>query len=238
MSSAVADFKAISGADSSTAEKYLRRYGNSLDRALDAFFADGPSQLSRPTLEKFFLSLTNNAELLETDSLLALCDKCGTPADDPVWLAIASECDAKTMGSFTREEWINGMRTLKIDSFDTLKKSIPALKKRQTSDLEFAKKIYRFAFTYTLEPGVRNIDKADALALWQVLLSDRGWPLYADWTRYVEEKLITKTISRDTWNMVWDLAHTVKPDLSNYDPSGAWPVAIDDFVDHQRQASN
>lgn len=31
---------------------------------------------------------------------------------------------------------------------------------------------------------------------------------------------------------VWDFSRQVHEDLSNYDPCSAWPVLLDEFVDH------
>ena len=233
---AIADFKTIAGVDAGTAEKYLRKFAGSLDRALDAFF-DGSGGLSRAKLESFFSSLSNGSKELSGDNLITLCNTCKTPAEDTVWLAVATECTSKTMGRFTSDEWVTGMRALRVDSLPSLTKALSQLKSKLNSDPEYAKKVYRFTFGYALEAGTRNISKEDALALWELLLSPRGWPLYAEWISFVQEHMPGRSISRDTWNMVWDLAHSVKPDLSDYDVGGAWPVAIDDFVDLQRKKS-
>ena len=231
----IADFKTVTGVDSVIADKYLRKYAGSLDRALDAFFADGSGTFLRAKLEAFFSSLTNGAKELAGENLIALCDTCNAPAEDTVWLAIATECNAKTMGCFTSDEWVVGMRAMRIDSLPNLVKALPQLKAKLKTDAEYAKRVYRFTFGYALESGTRNISKEDALALWDLLLAPRGWPLYSEWTKFVQEHMTGRFISRDTWNLVWDLAHTVKHDLSDYDIGGAWPVAIDDFVDLQRK---
>lgn len=34
-----------------------------------------------------------------------------------------------------------------------------------------------------------------------------------------------------------EFSRTVLEDLSNYDPTAAWPVALDDFVEHIRRSS-
>ncbi|XP_042503741.1 defective in cullin neddylation protein AAR3-like isoform X2 [Macadamia integrifolia] len=39
-------------------------------------------------------------------------------------------------------------------------------------------------------------------------------------------------ISEDTWQQVLAFSRCVHEDLEGYDPKGAWPVLIDDFVEH------
>jgi DCN1-like protein 1/2 len=43
-----------------------------------------------------------------------------------------------------------------------------------------------------------------------------------------------KAISRDTWNQLFDFVVTVNDQLDKFDPDGAWPVLIDDFVAYMK----
>jgi len=44
------------------------------------------------------------------------------------------------------------------------------------------------------------------------------------------------SISKDLWAMTYDLATQCQPDLSDYDAdAGAWPVFLDEFVEHYRE---
>ncbi|XP_024524614.1 uncharacterized protein LOC9654372 [Selaginella moellendorffii] len=45
-------------------------------------------------------------------------------------------------------------------------------------------------------------------------------------------------ITEDTWRQVLEFSRVVHEDLSNYDPEGAWPVLVDEFVDHMYRSSS
>lgn len=69
-----------------------------------------------------------------------------------------------------------------------------------------------------------------ALSLWKILLSTR-FALVDAWLEFVQQSNL-RVISRDVWKQTLEFSKVMKPDLSNFDPDGAWPVLLDDFVDH------
>lgn len=98
--------------------------------------------------------------------------------------------------------------------------------------LQFTR-FYRFAFHLFREPGRRNVQVDVAIQGWQVLLRGR-FRLLHKFTSFVA--LCNKAvIVEDTWRQVLDFCGSIHEDLSNYDASGAWPVLLDEFVEHQRQ---
>jgi hypothetical protein len=233
----VSEFVALTGVTAVTATEWLKRTSFNLERAVDMYYANN-NKKSKAALEQFFNSLANNQPTLTGDSLLQLMSACDSSPADPVWLAVAYQCGAKEAGSFTMAEWIQGMRKLPVECGDgcadlaALKKALNALRPRCVGKSDFAKNLYRFAFTYSLEPGVRNLKLEDALVLWELLLKPLHWPLFDHWVSFISSR--GSVVTKDTWNMVFELATTVHHDLSNFDPAGAWPVAIDDFVERVR----
>jgi DCN1-like protein 1/2 len=225
-------FMSISGASVTVANDYLKRTGYHLDRALDLYFSSAPAAggKSRATLEKFFREICPPGEsAIEGDSLMGLIENCGSDPCDLVWLAIAYHCNAKKAACFTLDEWIQGMRALELTSLASLKKALPELRKRVTARGEEARNIYRFSFIYSLDEAVRNLKVEDALMLWDLLLKPLNWPLYDRWIAFISSKV--SVVTKDNWNLIYELATTVKADLSNFDAAGAWPVMIDDFVE-------
>ena len=223
------------------ANEFLKKTGYSLERALDRYFnsnASAASTKTRQSLDKFFREICRPGEsTIEGDSLMALIENCGSDPSDLVWLAIAYHCKAKKAACFTLDEWIHGMRALNLTSLAGLKKALTEIRTRSFAGGEETRNIYRFAFTYSLDEGVRNLRLEDALMLWDLLLKPLNWPLYEAWVKFVTGKVSVTVVTRDTWNLIYELATTVKADLSDFDASGAWPVMIDEFVEVQSRSS-
>ncbi|KAK4398759.1 DCN1-like protein [Sesamum angolense] len=70
-----------------------------------------------------------------------------------------------------------------------------------------------------------------ALEMWKLLFAQKKWPLLDDWIQFLQEKH-DKAISQDLWSHTLEFAMTVDTSLSNYDPAGAWPCVMDDFVEY------
>jgi hypothetical protein len=67
-----------------------------------------------------------------------------------VMLILAWYFKAQEMGYFTREEFINGLEKLNVDSIEKLKAKLPQLREDLTDPFKF-KEIYRYAFNFMKE---------------------------------------------------------------------------------------
>ncbi|XP_010257617.1 PREDICTED: uncharacterized protein LOC104597642 isoform X2 [Nelumbo nucifera] len=94
---------------------------------------------------------------------------------------------------------------------------------------QFAR-FYDFVFFMCRENGQKNITVSRAIAAWRLVLAGR-FRLLNQWCGFVEKNQ-RHNISEDTWQQVLAFSRCVHEDLEGYDPKGAWPVLIDDFVEH------
>lgn len=89
---------------------------------------------------------------------------------------------------------------------------------------------YDFVFFACRENGQKNITVNRAISAWRLVLAGR-FRLLNQWCNFVEEHQ-KHNISEDTWQQLLAFSRCVNEDLDGYDPKGAWPVLIDDFVEH------
>lgn len=69
-----------------------------------------------------------------------------------------------------------------------------------------------------------------ACALWELFLGKRCTFL-GKWIKFLqEEKKELKVITRDTWDLFYDLVKQTNGDLKNFVDDGAWPSQIDEFI--------
>ncbi|XP_023550121.1 DCN1-like protein 1 [Cucurbita pepo subsp. pepo] len=102
---------------------------------------------------------------------------------------------------------------------------------------EFSR-FYEFVFFVSRENGQKNITVSRAVRAWRLVLDGR-FRLLNQWCDFVENNQ-RHNISEDTWLQVLAFSCCVHENLEGYDPEGAWPVLIDDFVEHmyRRSGSN
>ncbi|XP_044504351.1 defective in cullin neddylation protein AAR3-like [Mangifera indica] len=96
-------------------------------------------------------------------------------------------------------------------------------------------RFYDFVFFMCRENGQKNITVSRAVTAWRLVLAGR-FRLLNQWCDFVEKNQ-RHNISEDTWQQVLAFSHCVHENLEGYDPEGAWPVLIDDFVEHMYRVS-
>ncbi|KAF9626198.1 hypothetical protein IFM89_031325 [Coptis chinensis] len=91
-------------------------------------------------------------------------------------------------------------------------------------------RFYDFVFFMCRKNGQKNITVTKAIDAWKLVLKGR-FRLLNEWCGFVE-KHQRHNIPEDTWQQLLAFSRCVHEDLEGYDPKGAWPVLIDEFVDH------
>ncbi|KAI9153506.1 hypothetical protein LWI28_012446 [Acer negundo] len=117
--------------------------------------------------------------------------------------------------------------------FDALFKLMSRL--NLMGDFSEFSRFYDFVFFMCREHGQKNITISRAVVAWRIALAGR-FRLLNQWCDFVEKNQ-RHNISEDTWQQVLAFSRCVHENLEGYDPEGAWPVLIDDFVEHMYRVS-
>jgi hypothetical protein len=157
-----------------------------------------------------------------------------TDVTDPRLLVIAFSLGSKVQWEFTPDEFIGGLAKHNVYNLQTL----DARSKKWTEDL-FRKpppadfrQFYNFTFDY-LKEDKKILLTEEALMVWKMLFTGR-WPLLEKWLAFVTSSNM-KSVSRDTWQQLYEFMEQNAKDVSSYDPYSSWPVAIDEFVEWLRK---
>jgi len=93
--------------------------------------------------------------------------------------------------------------------------------------------MYKFSFTFAQEKGKKNVDVELACDLWDLLVGTKcsfltQWKSFVTAKRDAGEILV---ITKDTWNLFYDLIKQTRGNIANFEDDGAWPTMIDNFVE-------
>lgn len=234
----VANFQAVTGAPAKLAAEFLKRYSWSLDQAVDTFFTEGAHSIAAKApvasvdakkLDTFFRKYKDpEQEVIAAEGIQELCTDLQISTLDPITLVMSYHCHAEQMGVFTRDEFCGGMQRMGTDDLQKLRAKLEELR-ATLLDRVACKEIYAYTFQFALDQGQKCLPVEMCIEFWKLLLRPH-FALLDAWLQFVEQRC-RNAISKDTWMMLYDLATQVKPDLSDYDLNGAWPVLIDEFVE-------
>ncbi|XP_066391277.1 defective in cullin neddylation protein AAR3-like [Miscanthus floridulus] len=125
---------------------------------------------------------------------------------------------------------IDGIEGMRDMIFADIPKLIPFM---DLEDMGLFSCFYDFVFFICREKGQKSITIQRAVAAWKIVLNGR-FRLLDRWCNFVE-KYQRHNISEDTWQQLLAFSRCVNEDLEGYDPRGAWPVLIDDFVEQMHR---
>lgn len=120
------------------------------------------------------------------------------------------------------------MLSLGCGSIEDLRRELLELRAELDDPVKF-RAVYRFAYGFSLEPGIKCLPLDVAVSMWRLLFSESRWPLLDDWCDFLEGSG-AQTISRDTWNQllpfieVWPGCDPEKPRAVGTRRGGAEPT--------------
>ncbi|GHJ90298.1 hypothetical protein NliqN6_6700 [Naganishia liquefaciens] len=273
-SSAIASLRAITGATQADATRLLKKAAWGVERAIDLFYndsaaqaaANGASSKAAASNDKKLGQIWDkykdeSSNLITIDGTMKLCEDLDIdPQADLVMFCLATDLGSKNLGEWPRDEWIKGWKAIspQVDSIESMKAQLPALRKRLVQDPEYFKKVYTHTFSLSLlQAGARSLELDTAITYWQAFLppalestpsalastrpdaaSSSSPPEFSKddlglWCDFMRTK--GKAVTRDTWVLFIDFVRSIDKDFKDYDEEAAWPATIDAFVEYARQ---
>mmetsp|Transcript_9939 Transcript_9939/g.11524 ORF Transcript_9939/g.11524 Transcript_9939/m.11524 type:complete len:249 (+) Transcript_9939:357-1103(+) len=219
----------------------LRSTGWNLEAAFELYFASEQASRVPPVnaaaVEAMYQKYKDDdQDIILVDGIQQLCEDLSVDPSDIVMLVLSYHMGAANMGEFTKEEFGAGLANLGADSVEKLINQIQPMRDSLQNEDKF-REVYGFAYGWSCDKGQKSLALDTAIGMWKLLFEGRSWPLMDDWCTFIAERH-RKAVSKDTWVQLLDFTKAIKPDLSNYDPEGAWPCLIDEFVEYIQEKSS
>ncbi|XP_029041279.2 DCN1-like protein 3 [Osmia bicornis bicornis] len=181
----------------------------------------------------------SHEDVILADGIERFCNDLQLSPDEFKVLVLAWKLNAEQMCQFTRQEFVTGLKAMKVDSIHAIQMKLPEIVQELTVTSDLFKDLYRFTFQFGLDvnSGQRILPADMAIVLWKLVFTIREPPLLSRWLKFLECHHV-RGIPRDTWNMFLNFAESIGDDLGAYDDAEAWPSLFDDFVEYENDQMN
>lgn len=174
--------------------------------------------------------------MIDPEGIETLCSDVGVDHTDLRILMLAWKMKAERQGYFSLEEWRRGLKALRVDTINKLKKALPELEKEVRRPPNFVD-FYSYAFRYCLtEEKQKSIDIECICELLDLVLGSQFRAQVDALVEYLKTQSDYKVINMDQWMGFYRFCNEISfPDLSNYDAELAWPLILDNFVEVMKE---
>uniref|UniRef100_A0A6B2LJ40 Defective in cullin neddylation protein n=1 Tax=Arcella intermedia TaxID=1963864 RepID=A0A6B2LJ40_9EUKA len=163
-------------------------------------------------------------DCINIEGICKLFEDLELSTEDETLFILVHKMNASSWKSFTRLEFISGLEMLRLDTPKKIYNFI-AQEKESSDKLKF-KQVYNYAF-YISSQDRKFLDVDTTIIILKMLLGDRNW--VDEFCTYLQKSTVKK-INFDQWKIFYEFSCNIDKQLSNYNPTDAWPTLIDDFV--------
>ncbi|XP_019091899.1 PREDICTED: DCN1-like protein 4 isoform X1 [Camelina sativa] len=184
-------------------------------------------------IDQLFNQYANrSSNLIDPEGIEKLCSNLDVSHTDIRILMLAWKMKAEKQGYFTNEEWRRGLKALRADTLNKLKKALPELEKEVRRPTNFAD-FYAYAFNYCLtEEKQKSIDIETICQLLEIVMGSTFRAQVDYFVEYLKIQNDYKVINMDQWMGLYRFCNEISfPDMGNYNPELAWPLILDNFVE-------
>ncbi|XP_059303519.1 uncharacterized protein LOC132633039 [Lycium barbarum] len=202
-------------------------------------FRSASSKAASKELERidqlFYTYANASSGMIDPEGIESLCSDLEVEHTDVRILMLAWKLQSEKQGYFSLDEWRKGLKALRADTVQKLKKALPELEKEVRRPSNFVD-FYSYAFQYCLtEEKQKSIDVESICLLLDLVLGSQFRPQVDGLTQYLRTQTDYKVINMDQWMGFFRFVNEISfPDLSNYDSNLAWPLILDNFVESMR----
>ena len=168
------------------------------------------------------------------ESLSLFGEQVGFNAEtDILVFYIGMQFEADSLSEITYSQFEKACKNLGVDDANTWKNVIPRLR-QQLSNQSKHKDVYKAAFGFNIEPPSKNIGIDIAIALWDLFITEQQCQFMGKWKQFLEkknEKGELLAITRDNWDLFYELHEQTGGDLRNFEDDGGWPTLFDEFIE-------
>ncbi|XP_057840021.2 uncharacterized protein LOC131049934 isoform X2 [Cryptomeria japonica] len=173
----------------------------------------------------------DSPDVIGPETIERLCMDLKIEIMDVKLLMLAWKMRAARQGYFTLEEWHRGLQSLKVNTIDKLKNSLPALEQEVMRSQSFWD-FYTYSFQYCLTDGQKYLDIESVCELLKLVLGNRNPAQVESLIEFLKNQEDCKAIILDQWQCFLSFFDKINyPSFDNYDSSDAWPLLLDDYVE-------
>ncbi|KAK4415027.1 DCN1-like protein 4 [Sesamum alatum] len=190
-------------------------------------------------IDELYIKYANKLSgMIDPEGIEALCSDLEVDYTDVRILMLAWKMNAQKQGYFTQDEWRRGLKALRVDTVNKLKKTLPELEKEVLKSENF-EDFHKYAFRYCLtEEKQKCLDIESACILIELVLGFQYQAQVNSFITFLKTQSDYKVMNMDQWTNFLRFCQEISfPDLQNYDTCEAWPLLLDNFVDWMKQKS-